>query len=40
MNNKEFIGSIPYFSLFLSDVLGMTPTLELEKVNYSGEVLQ
>lgn len=40
MNNKEFIGSIPYFSLFISDVLGMTPKLELEKINYSGEVLQ
>lgn len=40
MNNKEFIGSIPYFSLFLSDVLGMTPNLELEKINYGSEVLQ
>ena len=40
MNNKEFIGSIPYFSLFLSDVLGMTPTSDLEKSNLGSEVLQ
>lgn len=35
MNNKEFIGSIPYFSIFLSDVIGMTPNQELKR-----EVLQ
>jgi hypothetical protein len=35
MNNKEFIGSIPYFSIFLSDVLGLTPNQELKR-----EVLQ
>lgn len=35
MNNKEFIGSIPYFSIFMSDVLGLTPTDELKR-----EVLQ
>lgn len=35
MNNKEFIGSIPYFSIFLSDVIGITPVEELKR-----EVLQ
>jgi hypothetical protein len=35
MNNKEFIGSIPYFSIVLSDVLGLTPNEELIR-----EVLQ
>jgi hypothetical protein len=35
MNNKEFIGSIPYFSIVLSDVLGLTPNEELKR-----EVLQ
>jgi hypothetical protein len=35
MNNKEFIGSIPYFSIFMSDVIGISPFEELKK-----EVLQ
>jgi hypothetical protein len=35
MNNKEFNGSIPYFSIFLSDVIGLTPSEELKR-----EVLQ
>ncbi len=35
MNDNEFIGSIPYFSVIISDVLGITPNNECIK-----EVLQ
>jgi len=29
MNQSEYIGTIPYFALFLSDCLGVTPTQEV-----------
>ncbi len=29
MNQKEYIGTIPYFALFLSDCLGVSPTQEV-----------
>jgi transcriptional regulator with XRE-family HTH domain len=35
MNNKDFLGEVPYFSIFLSDVIGLTPQSEISR-----EVLQ